>query len=197
MPGTVPHYLSEVTGSAWDKGKWFMQCLCQRDENMYEIIRLAETISENLPGSQGLPLLWIPSVQHSSTFFPSFIPSLSLSLTIFISQIRSAPSPSRLWWANVILNGWLIQKKNQDSLIWKFSPFFSLLRSDWFVRWHLNEKDKWRGECWMVQVLIKPSRTNEWVCRSLLCVCGLRILQVDMAGRVQTCHTLAFTNRVI
>lgn len=55
-----------------------MQCLCQRDENMYEIIRLAETISENLPGSQGLTLLWIPSVHDSSTFLLSCVPLVSL-----------------------------------------------------------------------------------------------------------------------
>lgn len=39
----------------------------------------------------------------------------------------------------------------------------------------------------MVQVLIKPSRTNEWMCGSLLRVGELRITQVRIAGQVQTC----------
>lgn len=62
--------------------------LCQRDENMDEIIRLAETISENLPGSQGLTLHWIPSVYHTSTFFLRCVPSLSLTTLLPFLYLR-------------------------------------------------------------------------------------------------------------
>lgn len=70
-----------------------MQCLCQRDENMDEIIRLAETISENLPGSQGLTLHWIPSVHSSSTSFLSCAPSLFLLPFLYLKLGVLLPLP--------------------------------------------------------------------------------------------------------
>jgi len=48
----------------------------------------------------------------------------------------------------------------------------------------------------MVQVLIKPSGTNEWICGALLHVWEWRIKQVHIAGRVQTCYPLAITGTV-
>lgn len=48
----------------------------------------------------------------------------------------------------------------------------------------------------MVQVLIKPSRTNEWICGSLLHVWELRIMQVHIAGKVQTCYPLDIISSV-
>lgn len=127
---TMLRYLWEVKRPAWDKGKWFIQELCQRHENTYKIIRLAETISKSLPGSQGLTLCWIPhtyAVPHAGAHFLCYVPSfcplpfLNLMLWLFF--------PLPLADRQVLFQGiGKYQRPGRILSFENFSPFPSLLR---------------------------------------------------------------------
>lgn len=156
---------------------------------MYEITRLAETISKNLPGSQGLALHYIPclfAAHHSSTFFLCCVPSLPLLPFLYLILGLFIPLPS----GKHYLKGWFIQRWKRIPLIWKLSSFLILLRRYWLGRWWLNEKDKWSEEWWMVQVLIRHQGQMNWF------VDLFYLWELNCAGKVQTCYPSDMTSTI-